>query len=241
MGLNEKFFVSAASSPAPSNSTLFLDPSNINSYPGTGTTWTDLSTNSNNATLNNMTFIGTAGTNGYFTITNRATSYARLPANIPSLGWGNNQTTDLSFSIWYYPTEASLFSYVFNKTSPPYEYALIDEPTANRLFFLLQNSSGGNVSITQITLPARNQWHNIIITLQATSTGVKIYNNNSTGSAVPGSGYGIMPNAMSTTNQLSIGTGPYASVNDRIAKFSCYNTVLTQTEMADIFNAGHGA
>jgi hypothetical protein len=46
---------------------------------------------------------------------------------------------------------------------------------------------------------------------------------------------------MSTTNQLSIPTSPYASVNDRIAKFSCYNTVLTQTEMADIFNAGHGA
>jgi len=238
MGLNEKFFVSAASSPAPSNSTLFLDPSNINSYSGTGTTWTDLSTNGNNATLTNMTFIGTAGTNGYFKINNRTTSYARLPANIPSLGWGNDQTTDLSFSLWYYPTAASLFSYVFNKTN---EYALIDEPGANRLFLLLRNSSGGNVSITQITKPARNQWHNIIITLQATSTGVKLYNNNSTGSAVPGSGYGIMPNAMSTTNQLSIPTSPYASVNDRIAKFSCYNTVLTQTEMADIFNAGHGA
>jgi hypothetical protein len=27
----------------------------------------------------------------------------------------------------------------------------------------------------------------------------------------------------------------------RVSKLSCYNTVLTQTEMADIFNAGSGA
>ncbi len=33
--------------------TLFLDASNVRSYPGSGTTWTDLSGNSNNGTLTN--------------------------------------------------------------------------------------------------------------------------------------------------------------------------------------------
>ena len=52
--------------PAPSNSVVFLDPSNINSYPGTGNTWTDLSTSGSDATLFNTSFSGTEGTNGYF-------------------------------------------------------------------------------------------------------------------------------------------------------------------------------
>ncbi len=58
-----------SASPAPSNSVVFLDPSNINSYPGTGNAWIDLSTSGSDATLFNTSFSGTAGTNGYFNMT----------------------------------------------------------------------------------------------------------------------------------------------------------------------------
>ena len=100
----------------PSNSVVFLDPSNINSYPGTGTTWTDLSTSGSDATLFNTSFSGTAGTNGYFNMSSLS-SNSRLNTTGNSLvGWGNNVTSSLSISIWYYPTQTSGFGYVYSKT-----------------------------------------------------------------------------------------------------------------------------
>jgi len=59
----------------PANCLLYLDASNPQSYPGTGTTWYDLSGNGRNATLNNMSFEKTAG--GAFA-TNGSTSYASV-------------------------------------------------------------------------------------------------------------------------------------------------------------------
>lgn len=45
---------------------LYLDAGNTTSYPGTGTTWTDLSTYQNNATLTNSPAFTSAGSASYF-------------------------------------------------------------------------------------------------------------------------------------------------------------------------------
>ena len=232
----------------PSNSVVFLDPSNINSYPGTGTTWTDLSTSGSDATLFNTSFSGTAGTNGYFNMSSLS-SNSRLNTTGNSLvGWGNNVTSSLSISIWYYPTQTSGFGYVYSKTaSGNYEYALIDEPSQNRIWFLTWTSSGALVSAAYInSLPARNSWHNIIVTLEypQTSNGMKLYINNATGNGTVATGSSIRNYSSSSAAVFSIGSradlNTYSFIG-RVSKLSCYNTVLTQTEMADIFNAGSGA
>jgi len=232
----------------PSNSVVFLDPSNINSYPGTGTTWTDLSTSGSDATLFNTSFSGTAGTNGYFNMLGLS-SNSRLNTTGNSLvGWGNNVTSSLSISIWYYPTQTSGFGYVYSKTrSNGYEYALIDEPSQNRIWFLTWTSSGSLVSAAYInSLPARNSWHNIIVTLEypQTSNGMKLYINNATGNGTVATGSSVRNYSSSSAAVFSIGSradlNTYSFIG-RVSKLSCYNTVLTQTEMADIFNAGSGA
>tara|TARA_B110000967_G_scaffold25857_1_gene23656 strand:- start:65 stop:1855 length:1791 start_codon:yes stop_codon:yes gene_type:complete len=237
-----------SASPAPSNSVVFLDPSNINSYPGTGNAWIDLSTSGSDATLFNTSFSGTAGTNGYFNMTS-LNSNSRLNTTGNSLvGWGNNVTSSLSISIWYYPTQTSGFGYVHSKTkSGGYEYALIDEPLYNRIWFLTWTSSGSLVSGAYInSLPARNSWHNIIVTLEypQTSNGMKLYINNATGNGTVATGSSVRNYPASSSSLFSIGSradlGTYSFIG-RVSKLSCYNTVLTQTEMADIFNAGSGA
>ena len=237
-----------AASPAPSNSVVFLDPSNINSYPGTGTTWTDLSTSGSDATLFNTSFSGTAGTNGYFNMSS-LNSNSRLNTTGNSLvGWGNNVTSSLSISIWYYPTQTSGFGYIYSKTrSNGYEYALLDEPVNNRIWFLTWTSSGSLVSAAYInSLPARNSWHNIIVTLEypQTSNGMKLYINNATGNGTVATGSSVRNYSASSAAVFSIGSrydlNTYSFIG-RVSKLSCYNTVLTQTEMADIFNAGSGA
>jgi len=147
--------------PAPSNSVVFLDPSNINSYPGTGNTWTDLSTSGSDATLFNTSFSGTAGTNGYFNMSSLS-SNSRLNTTGNSLvGWGNNVTSSLSISIWYYPTQTSGFGYIYSKTtSNGFEYALLDEPAKDRKSTRL-NSSHRCISYAVFCLIKKNIPNNI--------------------------------------------------------------------------------
>jgi hypothetical protein len=58
---------------------LYLDAGNPASYPGSGTTWTDLSSNANNAT--SLTgFSYSAGSNGFLTF-NGSTGSGNLVAN----------------------------------------------------------------------------------------------------------------------------------------------------------------
>jgi hypothetical protein len=55
---------------------LYLDAGNTASYPGSGTTWTDLSTNINNATLTGSPPWTSAGTASYFGFNGTGSQYA---------------------------------------------------------------------------------------------------------------------------------------------------------------------
>ena len=55
---------------------LYLDAGNSASYAGSGTTWTDLSTNTNNATLTGSPAFTSSGANSYFTFNGAGTQYA---------------------------------------------------------------------------------------------------------------------------------------------------------------------
>ena len=81
------------------NTNLFLnlDAGNSSSYSGTGTTWSDLSGNSRNATLvNNPTY--NSSQNGYFHFTDTNFQYA-VTATVPSL-------TNWTIEAWYRTTKS---------------------------------------------------------------------------------------------------------------------------------------
>jgi hypothetical protein len=58
---------------------LYLDAGNTASYSGSGTTWTDLSTNTNTATLVGSPAFTSAGANSYFSFNGSGTQYAGTP------------------------------------------------------------------------------------------------------------------------------------------------------------------
>ena len=73
------------------NLLLYLDAGNVASYPGSGTTWTDLSTNTNNATsLTGTTF---SSKNGSVLI------YETLPISLGTLLVGSIQVIKLLVSL----------------------------------------------------------------------------------------------------------------------------------------------
>ena len=83
---------------------LNLDAGNSSSYPGTGTTWFDISGNSNNATL---TSYG-AGVPSYSSIAGGAILFTRNAFNVgnsaifPGGSSFANLTTEVTLSLWFY-------------------------------------------------------------------------------------------------------------------------------------------
>ena len=59
---------------------LHLDPGNSSSYPGSGTTWTDLSNNNNTATIVGSPTFTNAGAGSYFTFNGAGTQYVTTAA-----------------------------------------------------------------------------------------------------------------------------------------------------------------
>ena len=75
-----------------------LDAQNTKSYPGSGTTWTDISGNSNNGTLNGPTFNSGEGGAGLLSFDFDGTNdYVTLGTSINS---GISNYKDCSFNIW---------------------------------------------------------------------------------------------------------------------------------------------
>jgi len=64
---------------------LYLDAGNTASYSGSGTTWADLSTNTNNATLTGSPTFTSSGANSYFSFNGSGTQLASIPARLFSL------------------------------------------------------------------------------------------------------------------------------------------------------------
>ena len=79
------------------NLVFHVDAANTRSYPGSGTTWTDLSGNGNNATINGATF--NSGNGGYF-IMDGSNDYITLGTQLNSTIAPNSEDNDVTFSFW---------------------------------------------------------------------------------------------------------------------------------------------
>ena len=131
---------------------LYLDAANPKSYPGTGTTWYDLSGYGNHGTLvnsptynsNNKGSFSFDGINDYVTVTNNVTS-------------GLN---DFAVSTWVYKTEITANRYIFDFGSNG--GCLASAASGN---FRYYNSTIGTSSslYTSGPLCLLNTWFNIVI------------------------------------------------------------------------------
>lgn len=198
--------------------TLQLDAGNSLSYPGSGTTWTDLAGTQQNITLvNSPTF--TSGTPAYFTFNGSNQRGAGSGAVLT--------TTSYTKSVWFY-----LNSYADNN--------LVSSDVGGHFMYMAGSTkiySGhanwGNYqdypSTANISL---NTWYNATLTFNTTD-GMVLYLN-----GVQDSTYTTNKTAHSgnsSTNIASFGSGNL--LNGRIAKVYCYNRSLTSAEVLQNYNA----
>lgn len=219
---------------------LHLDAGSTRSYPGSGTTWTDLSNNNNNGTLVNVpTF---SSLNNGSIVFNGTNNYVTLPTNLLKHETGNPFT----FSIWFKTSSTGIILGQQDSATPggagggvPAIY-VGSNGTLNTTCFW-----GGDVNNRAATSSAVNDgnWKNITVTF---SSGSHI-------SYLNGSSYSTF-----TKTQTSYATNYYyflgsgsadaswpnapASVyfNGNIANILYYNRGLSAAEIRQNFNALRG-
>lgn len=195
---------------------LNLDAGNPSSYSGSGSSWIDLSGNSNTGTLNNSpTF--TADNGGYLTF-NGSTQFVSF-TNSNTLA-----TAATTIEVWMYTTSVSL------------GYQLI-YGTSNYPKFYLSNANlaayNGNL-LTGNSIPA-TAWKQVVLASSSSSTNFYI------DGAPAGTTTGVSWSTSASTT--TIGKDPASSgqyFSGRIASVKVYSRVLTQSEIFQNYNALRG-
>jgi hypothetical protein len=212
---------------------LHLDAANSASYPGTGTTWTDLTGNGNNATLVNTSYnSGNSGTIDF----NGTTAYAQIN-NASTLG----MTGELTLSVWYF-TGSNLGTGL----DAIYLKGRTDVDAYNP--FLMVNgsyswtgSSGRSLFSPDVGVIAANTWYNITVTHVSGSLPI-VYRNgvNVNSSYTLSWGPSTVPlavNASPVGIARDIPRGYQSVFNGRIGVIQLYNRALNSTEVLQYFNA----
>jgi hypothetical protein len=222
-GTNWQYFA-ATESAGPSNLKMYLNSTDTASYSG-GTAWNDLTSNSNNATLANITQPSST-----FLRWNGSSSYAVLPSD-PDIGAG----TDWSISMWVYQRSSQIANY----NMIDYSHSLNGGWTIQGGVYYVKNSSGQYASMP---VPLTDDaWRHLVISSNG-STATNIYIQNVATAASPSS----MPNVTwNAGHRFDLGawysSGSYSrNWNGDMTKIQIYNTNLSAAEVNTLFLEGKG-
>jgi hypothetical protein len=214
-----------------------LDASNTKSYPGSGTTWTDISRNGNTGTLTNGPTYSSAnggsivfdGTNDYVAYTNNNGFGTVSAAPVATLG------------IW---------AYIERKAGGGTQYqqlAGFRNDSNYDFFFLLLDSSGATVN-TEARLRTATSYYDInveytnfnswcYITFVANTNRSDLYIN----SVLAGSNTSVAGNFGSNSGNFRIGQSPNPAgdwkTKGRISQVHFYNIALTANQVLQNYNA----
>lgn len=198
--------------------TLYLDSNNRKSYPGSGTTWANLSSNTNSLTLvNSPTF----SANGVFSFNAGSNQYATTSNNVLN-------STAYTKCAWFQTQNLSATNNIISGNNGQHAFWLAGGNKLN------SGHNGGWSTVQSNTTLVTNQWYFGVVTFN-TTTGWALYLN----------GLLEVTNASTTT---FTGTGDvlvaaYGNSNlfqGQINGVFIYNRVLTAQEIQQNFNALRG-
>jgi hypothetical protein len=228
----------AAAAPTPSGPTpiIQLDAASSASYPGTGTTWFDISGTYNGALTNGPTYTGTGVKFFTFDGTDDYVNIADAAAIRPSIG---GSVTGI---IWAYITSYVPFDGLISKQfgSPSYDGFSLVFNTTERLQLNMngQTVNGGYVSASTNVF-ALNTWTMFTCVVRfggGAGNPSKAYVNTTEVISAANSESGIPSNTAPLRLVSGIQEGsPYPAC--RVGAFYYYNTALTAAQIGDIFTA----
>ena len=208
---------------------LALDAGNAKSYPGSGTTWTDLSGNGNNGTLvNGPTYSSANGGSIVFDGVNDRTTFSGN--NISGL---SELATEFTISVWVkYNSTASYGAFMTKQTSgastpgtPRLDLGFLP----NDVYLTTYNSSSGVIDGGKFSFTINTSfWYNIVLvcgnSLKRGYINNTLYYSNNFTSTFP-------------TNTHNLGIPRDRPINGNISQVSIYNKALTASEIQQNYNA----
>ncbi len=213
---------------------LNLDAGNTASYPGTGTTWTDLSGNGNNGTL--FSGVGYNSANGGSLVFDGVNDYVNLPNSL-------NLSTNSGFTICLFLQQNTThtnttWNYFYSKSSPEIEIGTYG--TQSKVFVFKDNSVNSSISSGDIA----SSWSYMCFGTNPTTRTPFTHTFNSTG-------YYSATNPNAFTNQTlgferlfttGVSGGPQGIqyYGAKCSVIQVYNQALTPEEVQQNFNALRG-
>lgn len=216
---------------------LCLDAANRRSYPGTGTTWTDLSGNGNNGTLTNGPTFSAA--NGGSIVFDGSNDYI-LAARPNSIVTGGSITIAL-WAKWTTTgtTTSTIQALVDNNhsNSPIQGFVIQDRPDLSKcLTFSVQPTSNGAQSTFQV---GNGIWHYIVGTNDQTTS--KLYIDGILNAQIAEAGLATVQTNISIGYwQGLVYSSPGRYINGNISNVYVYNRALTTNEVRQNYNATRG-
>ena len=205
---------------------LCLDAGNTKSYPGSGTTWTDLSRNGNNGTL----------TNGPTFSSNNRGSIVFDGVNDYVQCTGSYTSTEFTFTAWIRRngTQAAwagiLFSRGTNVTGMNYR------ETTNQLGYHWNDTGSTYQWVSGLLVPDQ-AWCMVAVSVNSSSAVAYLCQASGITSAT-----NITSHTSTTINDIEISRDSTASryANQSVAIASIYNRALSAAEITQNFNATRG-
>lgn len=196
---------------------LALDAANTKSYPGSGTTWTDLSGNSNTGTLVN----GVAQNVGFLSF-DGVDDYVQLPIT--------GTYTKISFDFWGFFDDATLSTTSRNESA-------FGDWNSLRVHFGTRWSVGmhWNVNSSWVQIPTTNLrygWNHYSLIYDTVSNQKLVYLNGILSSSETTNGSMVLGDF-----KLGVATALGAYYRGNISNFKIYNRALTSAEVSQNYNA----
>ena len=205
--------------------TLCLDAGNTKSYPGSGTTWTDLSASGNNGTLTNGPTYSSA--NGGSFVFDGTDDYASISGSII--------VSAVTFSVWLKRNGTQVdFTGIFNSRGTNHVSGMIFAYNYGTLGYNWNDSNQAYYFNSELT-PPDGAWCMCVVTV--TSTEAKFYLGQSSGITTATN---TTIHASTTLDALKLAVddvGLSRNFNGSIAQASLYNRALTAAEISQNFNA----
>ena len=212
------------------NLVLCLDAANTKSYGGSGTTWTDLSSEGYNGTISGATY--TSGVDGYFDFDGTNDSVTIDSGIRSTVGeFVATSSNPFSISIWFEPTTSDTGRNCMFAKANGFGSAgnIFLEYAGTNLSSVIRGTSTSNF-YTSLT----STWHEVVICWDGTT--FKSYVN---GSFVSNLSVGT---AASQNTDVKIGNSGNGNepFDGKISNVKVYTKGLTATEVAQNFNALRG-
>lgn len=209
---------------------LCLDAGNTKSYPGSGTTWTNIASSSNNGNLVGSTFNASNGGSIAF---NGIDNYVSLGS------FFTYQT--FTIGLWVNPgTTQTTYADIFdNNHTGSQSFVLQQDGNSTNIYGFGVSDGSGSISSSSNIAVVANAWTHLAFTFSPSSRVIAYVNGafHSQGALANGRTINYAGQSLALGRWEHLGARYW---NGKISNFMVYNQVLTATQIQQNYNAFRG-